>query len=76
MTSLAAFQNWAECLTCGTRIVSRSQHDWQACACASEDTQIYVDGGNAYRRFGAGPRAHWRDREGEHRMSAAYEGTK
>lgn len=59
--------NWALCLTCGRLIESKFRHDWQACACKDEATRIFVDGGQAYSRFGCGPQAKWCDVDGEHR---------
>jgi len=58
--------NGVRCLTCNTVIVSKHRHDWQGCACGlKSDTFIYVDGGNDYRRMGAGPKAHWESLEGD-----------
>lgn len=42
-----------ECLSCGTYLVSLSQHDYRACKCGS-----MVDGGpfSGYYRIAAGPK--------------------
>jgi hypothetical protein len=38
------------CLECGTKIVSRHQHDYRTCGCANN---AYIDGGQVYVRYGA-----------------------
>ena len=53
-------RNRVKCLTCDTIIESRHRHDWQKCDCDHEsDTMIFIDGGNHYRRMGAGNQARW-----------------
>jgi len=55
-------RNAAFCHTCYTTIESRSRHDWKACNCPEKsDTGIYVDGGLAYSRRGAGVNASYDD---------------
>lgn len=39
--------NQAECRKCGSRIESKSVHDYVACACGA----IAIDGGNEYNRY-------------------------
>ena len=53
-------RNRVRCLTCDTIIESKHRHDWVKCACDYDsDTMIYIDGGLAYRRMGAGNNAEW-----------------
>lgn len=53
--------NAVQCLTCHTTIRSKTVHDFCGCGCASEDTRVYVDGGEDYRRRVYGGRARWRE---------------
>lgn len=41
-------RNAARCLECSTVVESKSQYDFQTCSCGA----IFVDGGDAYQRFG------------------------
>jgi len=55
-------RNAAHCHTCDTIIESKSRHSWVACKCAdNSNTGIYVDGGLAYSRRGAGVNAIYTD---------------
>lgn len=49
-----------KCLTCGAVIQSKHRHDFVMCDCGLQsDTGIYVDGGAAYFRMGAGKDARY-----------------
>lgn len=49
-----------KCLTCGAVIQSKHRHDFVMCDCGHDsDTCVYVDGGTAYFRMGAGKDAHY-----------------
>lgn len=49
-----------KCLTCGAVIQSKHRHDFVMCDCGYDsDTFIYVDGGAAYFRMGAGKDARY-----------------
>lgn len=52
--------NGVHCLVCDTEIVSTHRHHWLRCKC-DDDHMVFVDGGDAYRRRGWGPKAHFRD---------------
>ncbi len=55
-------RNAVECHTCNTIIESKHRHDWVRCKCLQEsETSIYVDGGLAYTRRGAGANADYTD---------------
>jgi len=55
-------RNAAECHTCNTIIESKHRHDWVHCNCLQDyTTGIYVDGGLAYQRRGAGVDANYTD---------------
>jgi len=55
-------RNAAHCRTCNTTIESKSRHSWVACGCPPDSsTGIYVDGGLAYSRRGAGVNADYFD---------------
>lgn len=48
-------RNAAECRRCGDVIESKHRHDYVTCSCWNNDKRIgiFVDGGKAYRRWGA-----------------------
>lgn len=52
-------RNAVHCLNCGTTIESRHVHDFRRCACPDEQDSVFVDGGLAYLRMGAGYRARY-----------------
>ena len=54
-------RNAAECHNCHTIIESKHRHDWVQCNCVPPDNGIYVDGGLAYSRRGAGINANYTD---------------
>ena len=54
-------RNAAECHNCHTIIESKHRHDWVQCNCVPPDNGIYVDGGLAYSRRGAGINAIYTD---------------
>jgi len=54
-------RNAAECHNCNTIIESKHRHDWVQCNCVPPDNGIYVDGGLAYSRRGAGINANYTD---------------
>jgi hypothetical protein len=60
--------NGVICLTCGSVIVSRTRHDFVACACPQREfpemTGIFVDGGWDYCRRGSGGRSRWIELKG------------
>jgi len=59
-------KNQARCLTCYTTIASHFTHDFVQCRCKSDsETQIFVDGGYDYNRFGWGNKARWVDAKGK-----------
>lgn len=58
------------CLTCGTTIRSKHVHHLVRCTCPTEETFVFVDGGDDYLRMGAGPQARWKTEDGvEHRTN-------
>ena len=56
--------NAITCLTCGTRLVSRTRHDFQRCPCEDITTMVAVDGGHDYSRLCLGVNASWMDEDG------------
>jgi hypothetical protein len=49
-----------KCMTCEAVIQSKHRHDFVMCDCDyKSDTSIYVDGGTAYFRMGAGKNAQY-----------------
>jgi hypothetical protein len=59
--------NRVTCLHCGATIISRSQHEYVTCRCATESTRVAVDGGEAYQRRGFGLYAWWEEPDGRRR---------
>ena len=54
-------RNAAYCDNCKTTIESTHRHHWVQCNCVPPDNGIYVDGGLAYSRRGAGVNASYTD---------------
>ena len=54
-------RNAMQCHNCGTTIESKHRHDMQRCACPSDNTAIWVDGGLSYQRCSMGLNANFTD---------------
>lgn len=51
------YQHGLKCGVCLVEIYSNYRHDYRTCLCTNWMTQVSVDGGHDYFKYGAGPKA-------------------